>query len=40
MNKEKLYESPCTMEIELVLEQTILAASAGPYPSFSDEEEW
>lgn len=40
MNKEKLYESPCTMEIELVLEQTILAASGGPYPSFSDEEEW
>lgn len=40
MNKEKFYESPCIMEIELVSEQTVLAASGGPYPGWEEEDDW
>ena len=39
MNKEQIYETPCIMEIELVSEQTVLAASGGPYPGW-EEEDW
>jgi hypothetical protein len=38
MNKENLiYESPQVIEIELVVEQAILQASGGDYPSWGEE---
>ena len=40
MNKEKFYETPCIMEIEMISEQTILTASGGNYTAFSEEEDW
>lgn len=40
MNKEKFYETPCIMEIKMISEQTILTASGGNYPAFSEEEDW
>ena len=40
MNKENLiYESPQVTEMELVVEQAILQASGGDYPSWGGEEE-
>lgn len=39
MDKEKIYETPCIMEIELASEQAVLATSGGPYPSFT-EDDW
>ena len=39
MNKEKFYESPRIMEIELVSEQTVLANSVGTYTEW-EEEDW
>lgn len=37
--KEKIYETPRSVEIEIVVEQAVLAASGGEYPAFSDEQE-
>ena len=38
MNKENLnYETPQVTEIELVVEQAILQASGGDYPSWGEE---
>ena len=38
MKEEKnLYESPQVTEIELVVEQAILQASGGDYPSWGEE---
>ena len=38
MNKENLiYESPQVTEMELVVEQAILQASGGDYPSWGEE---
>ena len=36
--KEKTYETPRIVEIELLVEQAVLAASGGEYPAFSDEQ--
>lgn len=35
--KEKIYETPLSVEIEIVVEQAVLAASGGEYPAYSDE---
>ena len=35
--KEKIYETPRIVEIELLVEQAVLEASVGEYPAFSDE---
>ena len=35
--KEKIYETPRIVEIELLVEQAVLAASGGEYPAYSDE---
>lgn len=37
--KEKIYETPRSVEIEIVVEQAVLAASGGEYPAFSDEQD-
>lgn len=36
--KEKIYETPLSVEIEIVVEQAVLAASGGEYPAYSDEQ--
>lgn len=35
--EKNLYESPQVTEIELVVEQAILQASGGDYPSWGEE---
>ena len=37
--KEKIYEAPRVEEIELLVEQAVLAASGGEYPAYSDEKD-
>ena len=37
--KEKIYETPRIVEIELLVEQAVLAASGGEYPAYSDEKD-
>lgn len=39
--KEKIYETPLSVEIEIVVEQAVLTASgeAGEYPAYSEERE-
>ena len=37
--KEKTYETPRIVEIELLVEQAVLAAAGGEYPAFSDEQD-
>ena len=37
--KERTYETPRIVEIELLVEQAVLAASGGEYPAFSDEQD-
>ena len=37
--KEKIYETPSISEIEMIVEQAVLAASVGDYPSYSGDEE-
>ena len=36
---EKIYETPRIVEIELLVEQAVLAASGGEYPAYSDEQD-
>lgn len=36
---EKIYETPRVVEVEIVVEQAILSASGGTYPSYSEEED-
>lgn len=38
--KEKIYETPLSVEIEIVVEQAVLAASVEPgeYPAWDGEE--
>lgn len=36
--KEKIYETPLSVEIGIVVEQAVLTASGGEYPAFSDEQ--
>ena len=35
--KEKTYMTPFITEVEMIVEQTVLAASGGEYPAYSDE---
>lgn len=37
--KEKIYETPLSVEIEIVVEQAVLTASGGEYPAYSEERE-
>ena len=37
--KEKIYETPCVVEVDMVVEQAVLAASIGDYPTFT-EDDW
>ena len=37
--KEKIYEAPQVEEIELLVEQAVLAASGGDYPSYLEEDD-
>lgn len=37
--KEKIYETPRIVEIELLVEQAVLALSGGAYPAYEDEEQ-
>lgn len=36
--KEKIYETPLSVEIGIVVEQAVLTASGSEYPAFSDEQ--
>ena len=36
--KEKIYETPRSVEIEIVVEQAVLAASGGEYPAWDGGE--
>lgn len=35
--KEKIYETPHSVEVEIVVEQAVLTASGGEYPAYSEE---